>query len=152
MKRIHTVILHVGMQTASEIDIYIHTTFSFLYRRNNKTGTILSFAKSFVLTNQLAAWGRLLLRKLTDTELVKIYPALYRNRRFMTIYMRADHWPLSGTWWIQCTCSYPVSELRFNFILQILCSRTEWQLILSSLFSFLLLSKILNKNLSLATC
>jgi len=40
-------------------------------------------------------WRKVLLEKLTVTQLVKKVPAWYRTRRFITLFTRACHWSLS---------------------------------------------------------
>jgi len=44
---------------------------------------------------QLTRWSRVLLQKLTVTQLVKKFPAFYRTRRFITVFTTARHWSLS---------------------------------------------------------
>jgi hypothetical protein len=48
--------------------------------------TLLEFAHSIPTT-----WSRILLEKLTVTQLVKIFPALYGIRNFITVFAIARH-------------------------------------------------------------
>jgi hypothetical protein len=50
------------------------------------------------------------LEKLTVTQLVKKFPALYGTRRFITVFTTAGHWSLSWARWIQCTPTHPASR------------------------------------------
>jgi len=50
------------------------------------------------------------LEKLIVTQLVKRFPAFYGTRRFITVFARARHWPLSCSRCIQSTPSHPVSQ------------------------------------------
>jgi len=43
----------------------------------------------------LTPWGRVLLQKLTGSQLLKIFPAFYGTRRFITGFTRARHLSLS---------------------------------------------------------
>jgi hypothetical protein len=49
-------------------------------------------------------------------QLLKNFPKFYGSRRFITIFTRALHWPLSWAWWIQSIPPHPTS-LRSIFIL-----------------------------------
>jgi hypothetical protein len=49
-----------------------------------------------ILTNyQLIPWSRVLLEKLTDTQLVKKLPAFYGTERFITVFTSVRHLSLS---------------------------------------------------------
>jgi len=50
---------------------------------------------TYLLTYELTPWSRILLEKLTGSQLVKKFPALYGNRRFITTFTSACHLPLS---------------------------------------------------------
>jgi hypothetical protein len=41
------------------------------------------------------SWSWALLEKLPIVQLLKKFPAFYRNRRFITVFTRAAHWSLS---------------------------------------------------------
>jgi hypothetical protein len=47
--------------------------------------------KEFHQTCLLTPWRRVLLDKLTSSQLVKKFPALYRTRRFTTAFTSASH-------------------------------------------------------------
>jgi len=67
-------------------------------------------------TWSMAPWSRVLLEKLTGFQLVKIFPAFYGTRRFITAFTSARH--LSPSWAssIQSILSHPTSW-RFISIL-----------------------------------
>jgi hypothetical protein len=80
-------------------------------------------------TNQPTPWSRVLLEKLTVTQPVKKYPAVYGTRRFITVFIRAHHWSLSWARRIQSTLSHPL------FLKSILLSSSHIRLgLLSDLF------------------
>jgi len=60
-----------------------------------------SFASSWlpVSFNGLTLYSRVLLEKLTVTQLVKNFPAFHGTWRFITASTRASHWSLS---WATC--------------------------------------------------
>jgi len=43
----------------------------------------------------LTSWNRTLLEKLTFTQLVKIFSAFYKTRKFITVFTRTRRWTLS---------------------------------------------------------
>jgi hypothetical protein len=57
---------------------------------------------------QLTPWRRVLMKKLTVTQLVKKFPAFYGTRRIINVFTRACHWSLSSPRWIQWTPSDPI--------------------------------------------
>jgi hypothetical protein len=57
---------------------------------------------------QLNPWRRVLLEKLTVTQLVKKFPWLYRNQRFITVFVRERHWFL---FWARCI-HFTLTELN----------------------------------------
>jgi hypothetical protein len=61
---------------------------------------------------ELIPWSRVLVEKLTVTQLVKIFPTFYGTRRFIIVFTRARHWSLSWARWIQSAPSHHIS-LRF---------------------------------------
>jgi hypothetical protein len=46
---------------------------------------------------ELTPWSRVLLEKLTVNLIVKKLAAFYGNRRFITVFTKARHWPLYWT-------------------------------------------------------
>jgi hypothetical protein len=61
-------------------------------------------------------WGRVLLEKLTDPQLIKKFLAFYATRRFVAAFTRARHVSLSWAWSIQSMPPHPISW-RFILIL-----------------------------------
>jgi hypothetical protein len=49
---------------------------------------------SCLLTYLLIPWNRALLKELTVSQIVKIFPKFYATRRFITAFTRARHLPL----------------------------------------------------------
>jgi len=66
--------------------------------------------------NQLTPWSRVLLEKLTVTQLIKKFLAFYGTRMFITVFKRAGHFLLSCVIWIQSRISNPTC-LRYIQIL-----------------------------------
>ena len=62
-----------------------------------------------ILTYLLTPWCRVLLEKLTGSQLVKKFPAFYGTRRFITALTSVRHLSLSWTSSIQSTCPHPTS-------------------------------------------
>ena len=60
-------------------------------------------------TYLLTSWSRVLLEKLTGSQLVKKFPAFYGNRRFITAFTRACHLSLSWARSIQSMSPHPTS-------------------------------------------
>ena len=61
-------------------------------RRSKEDGVHL---RHILLTYLLTPWSRVLLEKLTGFQLVKIFPAFYGTRRFITALTSARHLSLS---------------------------------------------------------
>jgi len=68
------------------------------------------------LIKSLTPCIRVLLEKLTVTQLVKKFSALCRTRRSITVFLRSRSLSLSWARWIQSTISNPIS-LRYIWIL-----------------------------------
>jgi hypothetical protein len=60
----------------------------------------------------LTQWSRILLEKLIVSQIVKKFLAFYRNRKFITAFIKARRWSLSWARCIQYTLFHPIS-LRF---------------------------------------
>jgi len=58
---------------------------------------------------KLTPWSRVLLEKLTVTQLVKKFPAFHRRQRFITVFTTVRHWSLSWARWIPSTPPHPIS-------------------------------------------
>jgi hypothetical protein len=52
---------------------------------------ILTYLLTYSLTHSLTPWKRVLLEKLTGFQLVKKFPAIYGNRKFITAFTSARH-------------------------------------------------------------
>jgi len=65
---------------------------------------------------RMTPWSRVLLEKLTVAQPVKTFPAFYGTWRFITVFTRAHHWPVSWARCIQSTTLHP-SFLRSSLIL-----------------------------------
>jgi len=55
-------------------------------------------------------WSRVLLEKLTGSQLVKKFPAFYETWRFITAFTSARHLSLSWTRSIQSMPTHPLPE------------------------------------------
>jgi hypothetical protein len=64
-------------------------------------------AVSVILIRQTNFMGRVLLKKLRGTQLLK-FPAFYETRKFIIVFTRAGHWSLSWARWIQFASSIPI--------------------------------------------
>ena len=80
----------------------------------------LSKQGSHCITN---SWSRVLPEKLTGPQLVKIFPAFYRNRKFITAFTTPRHLSLS---WARSILSMPPSH--FSKIILILSSHLRLDL------------------------
>ena len=56
---------------------------------------LLSYLLTYVCTYLLSPWSRVLLEKLTGSQLVKKFSAFYGTQRFITAITTARHLPLS---------------------------------------------------------
>ena len=70
---------------------------------------LLTYLGIYLLTYLLTPWSRVLLEKLTSSQLVKKFPALYGTRRFITAFTSARHLSLSWARSIQSVPSHPIS-------------------------------------------
>ena len=71
---------------------------------------------SVILLILHTSWSRLLLEKLPDLQLVKIFPAFYGNRRFITAFISPRHLSPSWATSIQSIPPHPTSS-RSSFLL-----------------------------------
>jgi hypothetical protein len=60
-------------------------------------------------TEYLNPLSRVLLEKLTVTQLFKKFITFYGTHSFIIVFTRASHWSLSWARWIQYTTSHPIS-------------------------------------------
>jgi hypothetical protein len=83
---------------------YIHTnllTYLLIYLDTN----LLTCLLTYILT----PWSRILLEKLTGSQLVKEFPVFYGTRKFITAFTSARHLSLSSTSSIQSIVPHPTS-------------------------------------------
>jgi hypothetical protein len=60
-----------------------------------KSVTIETTANNVSFISVITPWNRFPLEKLIFAQLVKKFSAFYRTRRFITVFTRWSHWPLS---------------------------------------------------------
>jgi len=58
---------------------------------------LITYLLTYIYTYLLTQWSRVILEKLTGSQLVKKYPALYGTRRFIPTFTSARHLSLSST-------------------------------------------------------
>ena len=69
-------------------------------------------------TELLTSWSRVLLEKLTESQLVKKFPAFYGTRRFVTAFTSARHLSISWAILIQSMPHSHFLKVHFNIIPQ----------------------------------
>jgi len=69
------------------------------------------------MENYLTPWNRVLLEKLTGSELVKKFRSFYGTQRFITAFIRAHHLSLSWARSIQSMSPSHFLKIHFNIIL-----------------------------------
>ena len=82
-------------------ELLLHVSFVRIY--------LLTYLSTFLLTYLLTLRSRVLLEKLTGLQLVKIFPAFYGTRMFITAVASARHLSLSWASSIQSTPPHPNS-------------------------------------------
>jgi hypothetical protein len=70
---------------------------------------VVPFLFTYVRTYLLIPWRRVLLEKLTGSQLVKKFPAFYGTRRFITAFINARHLSVSWARSIQSMLPLPIS-------------------------------------------
>jgi len=85
------------------------------------------FFPSYLLTHLLNPWSSVLLEKLTCSQLVKKFPALYEIRSFITAFTSAHVLSLSRARSIQ---SIPLPENPFYIILPSKPGSSKWSFLL----------------------
>ena len=106
----------------SYLTILTHSCHHFGYHhwleRRNKVDWYLPkrglYKKVSLLAYLLTPWSRVLLQKLTGSQLVKKYPIFYGTRRFITTFKSARHLSLS---WATSTQSMPLHVTSWRSIL-----------------------------------
>ena len=88
-----------------------------LYRPSYPGPHSLTYSLTYLLTYLLTPWSRALLEKLTVSQLVKIFPALYGTQRFITGFTISRHLSLSWATPIQ-SMPHPSHflKIRLNII------------------------------------
>jgi len=88
----------------------------YVYLPHRLLTCILTFLLIYLLTYSLTPGSRVLLEKVTGSQLVKKFPAFYGTRRFITAFTLARQLPLS---WASSTQSMPphITSLRSVLIL-----------------------------------
>jgi len=89
-----------GIQTSdrpARILVVTLTALRRLYYNTHLTlvGSLMVPSLNYVLIYLLTPWSRVLLQKLTGSQLVKKLPAFYGTRRFITVLTSARHLSLS---------------------------------------------------------
>ena len=87
----------------------------FLNRNVYSLTYLLTYLPTYLLTCLLTSWIRVLVEKLTGSELVKKFLAFHGARRFITAFTRARHLFLFWAWPIQ-SMSPPYHFLKIHFI------------------------------------
>jgi hypothetical protein len=77
---------------------------------------LLTYSLTYLLTYLLTPWSRVILEKLTVSQLVKKFPPRYRTQRFVAAFTSAHHLSISWARSIQSTPPHPTSW-RSLFIL-----------------------------------
>jgi len=69
----------------------------------------MNFRKTHFLPYLVTPWSKLLLEKLTSSQLVKKFPTFYGTWRFITMFTGACHLSLSSASLIQSMPPHPIS-------------------------------------------
>jgi hypothetical protein len=85
--------------------IYLHTyllSYLFPHSLTHSLTHLLTYLLTYFLTHSLTPCSTVLLKKLTGSQLVKIFPAIYGTQIFITAFTIAHHLSLSWASSIQC--------------------------------------------------
>ena len=82
---------------------------------------LLTNLPTYLLTHSLTPWRRVLLEKLTDSQLVKKFPQFCGTRRFINAFTRARHLSLSWSSSIQSMSPHPTSWRSILILSSHLC-------------------------------
>ena len=80
------------------------------------------------ITYLLIPWSRVFLEKLTGSRLVKMFPAFYRSRRFITAFTLGIHLSLSRTRSIQSMSPSHLLKIHLNIILLSTPGSSKWSI------------------------
>jgi len=79
-------------------------------------------AECYTTSHSVTTSSRVLLEKLTVTQLVKTFPAFYRTQRLITVFTKAWHWSLS---WARCIHSTPSHPISLGAIVILSCHQAD---------------------------
>ena len=79
-------------------------------------------------TQQQTPWSRVLLEKITFSQLVKKFSTFYRTRKFITVFQRKWHLSPPRARSIQSTPSHFIFEIHCNIILPLKLRSSIWSL------------------------
>jgi len=82
---------------------------------------VMKFRTTYLLIYLLTPWSRVLLEKLTSSQLVKKSPAFHGTRRFITAFTNARHLSLSWASSIQSMPPHPTSWRSILMLSSHLC-------------------------------
>jgi hypothetical protein len=88
----------------------------------------LTHSLTNLLTYLLTPWGRVLLEKLTGSQLVKKFPAFYGNLRFITAFTSVRHLSLFWVRPIKSIPPIPLLKIHLNIILPSTPGSPHWSL------------------------
>ena len=96
------------------MNIYYVPTYAQISTANLYYFTPTCFGVNILLTYLLTVWSRVLLEKLTDSQLIKKFPTFYGTRRFITAFTSPRHLFLS---WASSIHSVPPHPTSWRYIL-----------------------------------
>jgi hypothetical protein len=85
-------VLRIGSvaQTGQQRSLFVFMVLSTLVR--TVMAEPLKRSEASFISTKACHWSRVLLEKLTVTQLAKKFPAFYRARMFITVLARTRHW------------------------------------------------------------
>jgi hypothetical protein len=114
----------------------------------NHVTTVMEYCLfTAILTHSLThSWSWALREKLPIVQLLKNFPEFYGNRRFITVFTRALHWPLPWSRSIQSIPPYPTSLRSILILSPLLCLDLPSGLFPSGFPTNILCSPLLNHS------